>query len=753
MGRRKIPNLVLALVVVASLLVGVSGTTSAAVPAPDVAVSAFEHEATLQGERVAAAAPTVPTDESKVPHYFGPNPNWAMSPFTVPDVTVTINGDGNGATAVATVGANGAVTGLAITNPGTGYTAATVAITGAGTGANATATVTTSGIVTAINVGAGGSGYTAPVVTISGGGPVGSPASVSPSATDTYNVSAGSATGGSFTLTVDATVSTAIPWSAAALDVQGAFPPGFVTSVTDSAGTGPWAITFAAPPTSVTIDPALLTQGVADASVSASAATDTWNVSAGSATGGSFTLTVDTTVSTAIPWNAAVLDVQGAFAAGFVTSVTDTAGTGPWAITFAAVPTSVTIDAALLTQGVADASVSASATDTWNVSAGSATGGSFKLSVDGTLSTAIPWNAAALAVQGAFAAGFVTSVTDTAGTGPWVITFAAPPTSVTIDPAGLAYPASVGATASAYGGVENTIVIINGGFGYTNPTVEFDMPADPNGTVAQGIANLGGSGAVIGITVTNPGSGYSTAPGVSVLNGTRYDPIACEGGAAAMAVRAEMMQSNDRGTLATESSAAFETDSAGIIARADVVMAGAARLRRNCRRRRSQSKASRLTLSARATPPPRPCSSPMPTGFGATATATVNFGGVTAIDLTAGGSGYITGGGIKKFVDPLPGLCDPACRRCPDWVANPAAKAIPVGVAAKIKYPIGDPNGIEADQYEIGLVQYRSSFSSSLPPSLVRGYVQLSACAHAGTRTRWRTRCPDGTESTQATAA
>ena len=69
---------------------------------------------------------------------------------------------------------------------------------------------------------------------------------------------------------------------------------------------------------------------------------------------------------------------------------------------------------------------------------------------------------------------------------------------------------------------------------------------------------------------------------------------------------------------------------------------------------------------------------------------------------------------------------------CPDWAANPAAKAIPLGVAAKIKYPIGDPNGIEADQYEIGLVQYRSNFSSSLPASLVRGYVQLTACATPG---------------------
>ena len=98
------------------------------------------------------AAPAGPTDQSKVPHYFGPYPNWALSPLTLPDVAVTINGDGAGATATATVGANGAVTDITITNPGANYTAATVSITGAGTGATANAVVTLSGIVTSITL-------------------------------------------------------------------------------------------------------------------------------------------------------------------------------------------------------------------------------------------------------------------------------------------------------------------------------------------------------------------------------------------------------------------------------------------------------------------------------------------------------------------------------------------------------------------------------------------------------------------------
>jgi hypothetical protein len=41
-----------------------------------------------------AAMPMNPTDETKVPHYFGPYPNWANSQFTLPNVSVAIVGDG-----------------------------------------------------------------------------------------------------------------------------------------------------------------------------------------------------------------------------------------------------------------------------------------------------------------------------------------------------------------------------------------------------------------------------------------------------------------------------------------------------------------------------------------------------------------------------------------------------------------------------------------------------------------------------------
>src|SRR5665647_1793354 len=116
------------------------------------------------------ALPSSSTDQTVVPHYFGPWPNWALSPLTLSDANVTITGDGTGATATATVGGNGAVTGITVTDPGSGYTSAAVGITGAGTGAAANAVVTLSGAVSSVTVNNPGAAYQKPVVTLVGGG-------------------------------------------------------------------------------------------------------------------------------------------------------------------------------------------------------------------------------------------------------------------------------------------------------------------------------------------------------------------------------------------------------------------------------------------------------------------------------------------------------------------------------------------------------------------------------------------------------
>ncbi len=96
---------------------------------------------------------------------------------------------------------------------------------------------------------------------------------------------------------------------------------------------------------------------------------------------------------------------------------------------------------------------------------------------------------------------------------------------------------------------------------------------------------------------------------------------------------------------------------------------------------------------------------------GASATAFVAVAGAVAgITVTKRGAGYVTPG-IKKFQDTLAGLGAEN--------ANNLGQFIPVAVADVTTYP-------GADYYEIAVVQYRMKFSSSMPATLLRGYVQLS---------------------------
>ncbi len=76
----------------------------------------------MTGQVGPGAVAATPVPPGNTPHYFGPYPNWANSPFTTADVTVAIQGNGSGAEAVATVDSTGAVTGITITKPGSGYT-------------------------------------------------------------------------------------------------------------------------------------------------------------------------------------------------------------------------------------------------------------------------------------------------------------------------------------------------------------------------------------------------------------------------------------------------------------------------------------------------------------------------------------------------------------------------------------------------------------------------------------------------------
>jgi FtsP/CotA-like multicopper oxidase with cupredoxin domain len=126
-------------------------------------------------------------------------------------------------------------------------------------------------------------------------------------------------------------------------------------------------------------------------------------------------------------------------------------------------------------------------------------------------------------------------------------------------------------------------------------------------------------------------------------------------------------------------------------------------------------------------------------GTGAShATATVVRGVITGISGGLGGSGYIapqvviTGdsgtdatataiiggtltGGIAKFVDSLPGLNSP----------NNLGQMIPIAVPDTITYP-------GSDYYEIAVREYSEQMHSQLPPTRLRGYVQLNNGTDSG---------------------
>ena len=69
------------------------------------------------------------------------------------------------------------------------------------------------------------------------------------------------------------------------------------------------------------------------------------------------------------------------------------------------------------------------------------------------------------------------------------------------------------------------IIPVNSGTGYTTvPSVRFSPPITPGGVVAAGIAIKDISGVITRIEVTNPGSGYITAPTVTFLGGNPLVP-------------------------------------------------------------------------------------------------------------------------------------------------------------------------------------------------------------------------------------
>ena len=267
-------------------------------------------------------------------------------------------------------------------------------------------------------------------------------------------------------------------------------------------------------------------------------------------------------------------------------------------------------------------------------------------------------------------------------------------TSIAVDAAGGGYTAptvsfsgggaTTDATGHALGGVDAVALSVDGA-GYSFPTVDFDLPDDPAGLQAQGHPTCADpypdcTGApdmglldVTGVVVDNAGSGYATAPGVVIRDGTQFDPI------------------NPPANF-------VEAEGAATLKVLSVVVD---------------------TFGAGYTSAPAVAFGDTGSGTGASATASTDFGAVIALHLTNGGTGYITPGGIKKFVDGLPGLGPTA--------ANNLGQYIPVAQPDTTTFP-------GADYYVIAVVQHRERMSSSLPAegTLLREYVQLSTSVVPG---------------------
>ncbi len=283
----------------------------------------------------------------------------------------------------------------------------------------------------------------------------------------------------------------------------------------------------------------------------------------------------------------------------------------------------------------------------------------------------------------------------------------------------IADSATTGSAATAILGVTG-IVVGTPGTGYVNPVVDI---VGGGGTGATATAAVGPAGDITAITITSPGTGYTSAPTVSVTGGGS--------GAVATATVGVLVTVTNPGTGNVTPPAVTLVGGGGTYTTATATLA-----------------VTGFTLTAEGT---GYTSAPTVTsngggGTGATGTATIKADSVYAVTITSGGKNYTTAavsfnggggsgaaatagisgsvgsvtvtnggagyvsGGIRKFVDSLPGLGSDN--------ANNLGQYIPVAIPDTTTYP-------GSDYYEIGLIQYRERLSSDLAPTLLRGYVQL----------------------------
>ncbi|MEI7743592.1 MAG: MBG domain-containing protein, partial [Chloroflexota bacterium] len=667
---RRLAALAAAAILLVTFAAPAAAGISSRVPVHDAAAAAAR-PVTARQTAIPSGLPASETDETKVPHYFGPYSNWANSPQVLANAIVEL---GKG---TPTPGSYG--------NPLIGRAYATSDVASAPT----------------------------PVVA----------ASITPAGA-VYSASVGSATGGTFTLTVGGATTAALAYNAAAADVQTALNAlaGVTATVTGSA---PWVITFAAAPASVSISGAGLTQPlqpvlvVVPAPLPAGQLSDfqTWNQalvgsgtlpSAGQsfhafvlrpAAAGQYTVVFDsgflTVPAPAVPGTGEVatftLAAPVAVNAGDVIAfygtgvpVDTTAGSD---LTYNPAPTPPALSATITLPG-ADfplaagtreysfaATVTPTAVDPATIAQATAnvdpkTGGISSITVtnpgDGYVvapKVTITSPGVSPTTLASATSVISTGVVNGVAVNEWGFGFTKP--SVSFSGGSPSKPA----TAVASGGVDNVTIVDGGGVYTTHADVTFGLPDQPGGVQATGTATFDANGAINAVTVVNPGSGYSQAPTVTITDSGTNPP----------AVPAKVTATINIGQI-------------------DIISGG-----------KGYTSAPAVTISDTVGTADK----------GASATASVSAkGAVTAINVTVAGAGYLTPG-IKKFVDTLAGLTPAG--------ANNLGNYIPIAVPDTTTYP-------GADYYEIGVVQYRHQFSSMLPPTLERGYVQLSTAVIPGNR-------------------
>jgi FtsP/CotA-like multicopper oxidase with cupredoxin domain len=272
-----------------------------------------------------------------------------------------------------------------------------------------------------------------------------------------------------------------------------------------------------------------------------------------------------------------------------------------------------------------------------------------------------------------------------------------------------------GAVAQATGVVDNIILGASGGTGYSAGTTTVTLSGGGATTQATVTAVIDGTGAITGFTIGDPGSGYTSAPSVAIA-----DTGSGSGASATATISITAVMVMVQGAGYTVAPSVGISDNAGTPTTAAVATATVS-----------------VDIVVVTDPGAGYLSAPVVTIGDSGTPTTVALasssvsGVVTGLALNTAGTGYVSGG-IRKFVDTLPGLGSAA--------ANDLGQYIPVAVADTTSFP-------GSDYFEIAVVQYREQLHKDLKPTLLRGYVQLSTTVVPGAHVQLFNENLDGTKT------